>query len=268
MRDALAVVLASSLLAGPLGCFVIWRQMAYLGDALAHVALLGVAIGIATGVAPLAPALATTLTASALMTPLERISGLSRDAILGIFAHSALAAAVLLVFLTAPYGIAGLHGFFFGEVFAISPGERRSVFIVTALALPTLILLRRPLLRLTLSRDLARAEGLPVALLEAILAVVTAVGVVLVMWVVGLLLTATLLVLPAASARIWARSPEVMALLATALALISSAGGLCLALLLDLPAGPTIALLSLALFVTSLAASRMYGRIGAQASHA
>ncbi|MDA7982305.1 MAG: metal ABC transporter permease [Alphaproteobacteria bacterium] len=258
VRDAFALVLVCGLLAGPLGCFVIWRRMAYLGDALAHVALLGVSLGIVAGVSPLFPAVAVTLGASALMSPLERASGLSRDAVLGIFAHGALALAVLLVVIAAPYGVAGLHGFFFGDVFASSPGERRAVFAAAFGALLVLGVLRRPLLRVVLSRDLARAEGLPAALLEAVLAVVMAVAVVMAMWVVGLLLTATLLVLPAASARMWSRSPEGMALLAGLFALAATGGGFCLALFFDLPGGPTIALFSLCLFITSLSANRFW----------
>ena len=260
---ALGLALSFSLLAGPLGCFVIWRRTAFFGDALGHAALLGVALALAFEVAPAGPAMAAAVFAALAASAAERWSDLPRDALLAAAAHGSLAAAVIIVFAAAPAGAGALHEYFFGDLLAVSGAERRSFFVATGILLAALALLWRPLLRLSLSRDIARSEGVPALLLEALLAVVTAAAVVLAMRLVGLLLTASLLFLPAAAARPLARSPEAMAVLGAAFAALAGTGGLMLSLWLNWPSGPSIAALSFALFLASslIASAAASGRL-------
>lgn len=247
-----ALALALAFVAGPLGCFVVWRRMAFFGDALAHAAVLGVAVALILEVEPVVLAAVFAAGAALLVPVLERRTNLPRDTLLGALAHGALALAVVLTFSFAQTSGAALHGFFFGEIFAAPSRELAFSLTALGLAFVALVLAWNPLLRITLSPELARAEGVKIKLVEVVLALTTAVAVAAAMRVVGLLLTASLLVLPAATAQAYARSPHAMAVLAAVCAIIAVVAGFVVALAFDLPGGPSVALASLILFVVSL----------------
>jgi zinc transport system permease protein len=108
-----------ALVAGPLGCFIVWRRMAYFGDTTAHAALLGVAIGFLAGVGPTIGVFAVTLTVALLLIALLRLGRIGGDTVLGILSHSALSIGlVVLAFMT--WVRIDLIGYLFGDVLAVS----------------------------------------------------------------------------------------------------------------------------------------------------
>ncbi len=247
-----------ALAAAPLGCFVVWRRMAYFGDATAHAALLGVALSlgfsfsITAGVLASAGAMAI---AVALMT--DRVRG--ADTLLGVLAHSALATGLVAVSFL-PGARVDLEAYLFGDILTVGRGELTVIWLGAATVLGLLAWRWSPLLSATLSPDLARADGIDPRAERLALTLALAVVVAVAIKVVGALLITALLIIPAASARPFARTPEAMAAIAAALATAAALGGLAAAWRLDTPAGPTIVCTAAALFAGSSVVSALRGR--------
>lgn len=252
---ALAAGLMVALAAGPLGCFVVWRRMAYFGDATAHAAILGVAMSLGFGVSifvgTLVTALAMALTVSALAG-----RGWAMDTTLGVLAHAALALG--LVAASFLHGVrVDLQAFLFGDILTVQASELW-VMAAGTVAVTALMAWRwEALLAATISEDLARSMGLKPERERLILMLALALAVAVALKVVGALLIGALLVIPPATARALARTPEQMALGAVLVAGASVALGLAGSLWLDTPAGPSIVSAAAGLFVLSLVAGRL-----------
>ena len=245
LRAALAA-LGMALAAGLLGCFVVWRRLAYFGDATAHAALLGVALSLAT---PLPVFLGVFLVAVAIALVLDRLEGGGQDAnaVLAVLAYSALSLGVVAVSLL-PGRRVDLELYLFGDVLTVTWADTGLIW-VGALAILAILALRwSRLLTATLTPDLAYAAGYDPARDQRLLTLVIAGAVAVSIKVVGALLVAALLVIPASAARGLARTPEAMAVLSMALAGVSALGGIWLAVILDTPVGPTIVCAAALLF--------------------
>src|SRR5690554_2964145 len=199
--------LGVALLAGPLGCFVVWRRMAYFGDTLAHSALLGIALSFLISV-PLNLAVIITCVVIALaLVLLSRTRALSTDTLLGILAHSALAIGlVTLSFM--PEVRVDLTGLLFGDLLAMSRQDLLWIYGGAAVVLTLLAVLWRGLLMSTIHEELARVEGVPVERLRLALMLMFSLVIAVAMKIVGVLLITALLVIPAATARRLAKNPE------------------------------------------------------------
>jgi zinc transport system permease protein len=247
--------LGIALVAGPLGCFVSWRRMAYFGDTMAHGAVLGVAFGFSLSLPPMVGVVMVTLVLAGLLARMTRSRALGADTALGVMAHSSLALGLVLV---ALMGIrVDLMGLLFGDVLALSRTDLAWIWGGAILELGLLILLWRPLLAATVDEDLARAEGIPADKLRLVLMVLVALVVALAMKVVGVLLVTALMLIPAATARAWARTPEAMAIGAGLVGALAVGLGLLGSLEWDTPAGPSIVVGALALFILGGLARRM-----------
>lgn len=254
IRAALAGV-GVALAAGPLGCFVVWRRMAYFGDATAHAAILGVALALATdlpvAVGTLIVALAMAVTVSTLAA-----RGWAMDTTLGVLAHSALALGLVAVSLIPAVRV-DLSAYLFGDILAVTRRDLGFIWAGAGLVLALLIWRWSALLTTTLSEDLAFASGLAPARERLILTLALALTVAVALKVVGALLIAALLIIPAAAARSQARSPETMAALAILIGAGASLGGLRLSLAFDTPAGPSIVAVAAAIFAVLALVGRM-----------
>ncbi len=256
---ALAAGIGVALLAGPLGCFVVWRRMAYLGDSLAHSALLGIAIGLLLDLEATLAIVFAGLAFAVLLVGLQQQRQLATDTLLGLLAHSGLA--IGLVVLSFAEGVrVDLMGYLFGDVLAVRSRDLLWIWGGGALLVGVLAALWRPLLLATLQEDMARAEGQPVLALRFALTLLLALTVALAMKVVGILLITSLLIVPAAAARPLARTPVAMALIAAAAGSLSVAGGIGGSYLADTPTGPSIVVAALLLFLLSQAASALARR--------
>ena len=250
-----------ALAAAPLGCFVVWRRMAYFGDATAHAAILGVALALALHISIFIGALAVALIMALLVTALAG-RGYAVDTLLGVMAHSALAFGLVAVsFLT---GIRiDLMAYLFGDILAVSRVDLIVIWGGAALVVALLGWRWSPLLTATLNEELAYAGGLDPRREELILTVSLAVTVAVAIKVVGVLLIAALLIIPAATARNLARTPEAMAVIAAAIGMISAVLGLRAAYLLNTPAGPSIVCVTTVCFaVMALTGKRIGQRTG------
>ena len=240
-----------ALVAGPLGCFVVWRRMAYFGDSVAHGALLGIALGIALGIDLNAGIVIACVAFALLFLLLERQRRLATDTLLGILAHGALALGLVALGFVE-LGRVDLMGYLFGDILAVNRTDLIWIYGGGAAVLAATALLWRPLLAIMVNEELARAEGVRVGAVRFAFTLLIALTIAIAMKVVGLILIVSLLIIPAAAARRLARSPEQMALLASAAGAASVVGGLHGSLAWDTPSGPSIVVAALALFALSL----------------
>lgn len=253
---AIAGGVGVALLTGPLGCFVIWRRMAYFGDSLAHSALLGVALGFLLGTDLILGVIATCVAFAAALVLLQQQRLLATDTLLGILSYTALSLGLIVVGLLPTLRV-DLPGYLFGDILAIGRGDLAWIYGAGAPILAVVAVLWRPLLAITVHEELARAEGVPVLPLRLGLMLVMAVTVALAMKVIGILLITALLVIPAAAARRLARTPEQMAGLAMLIGSLAVIGGILGSLRWDTPSGPSIVVVATVLFLASLAAGRL-----------
>ena len=248
LRAALAGT-GVALIAGPLGCFVVWRRMAYFGDTVAHAALLGVALALAfeTGVIP-----AVLVVAVVVALAVARGTGrrYAADTLLGVLAHGGLAVGlVVLSFL--PGGRGDLSAYLFGDILAVGASDLALIWGAAGLAGVMLWLGWARLLNSTINEELAWAEGGNPDRDRLLLTLAIALLVAAAMKVVGALLITAMLILPAAAARPLVKTPEAMVLAAALIGAASALGGLRLAWVADTPAGPSMVVVALGLFMVS-----------------
>lgn len=237
-----------ALVAGPLGCFVVWRRMAYFGDTLAHAALLGVVLGAAFDLDPLIGVTAAGMAVALLLTLLQQQRRLAGDTLLGILAHSSLALGLVALGFMEDMRI-DLLGYLFGDVLAVSVRDLVFIWSGGILLLALLALAWERLLLVTLHEELAFAEGAPVLALRLFLVMLMALAVAMAMKIVGILLITAMLIIPAAAARMLSSTPERMAILAALAGMLAVTLGLLVSFRADTAAGPTIVVVALALFL-------------------
>ncbi|GGB42854.1 membrane protein [Roseibium aquae] len=248
---ALLAGIGVALVAGPLGCFIVWRRMAYFGDTLAHAALLGVALSLLLEVNTTLSVFAVSVAIAMLLLGLGRTQTLSSDALLGLLSHSALAVGlVCLAFMT--WIRVDLTGLLFGDILAVSKLDLLTIYVGGAAVLLGLSLIWRALFAATVNPDLAAAEGMRPERANFLFTLLMAGVIAIAMKVVGVLLITALLIIPAAAARRFSGGPEQMALIAAGLGVLSVVAGLYGSLNFDTPSGPSIVVAAMVFFGLSL----------------
>ena len=233
--------------AGPLGCFVVWRRMAYLGDTMAHSALLGVALGLFLKVDLLIGVFAVVLAVALLLFFFQRQKLLTNDAVLGTLSHASLAMGVLIISLMAWVRI-DLMGYLFGDILAVSLNDLYWIYGGGILILLTLLMLWRPLLAITFDGELAQAEGVPVLGVQLLFMLLVAAVIALSMKIIGILLVTSLLIIPVSAARRFSNTPEQMAIGGALIGISSVLLGLWASLHVDTPSGPSIVIAAVLFF--------------------
>jgi zinc transport system permease protein len=248
---ALIAGIGVALVAGPLGCFIIWRRMAYFGDTLSHAALLGVALSLLLNVNTTLAVGAVSILLAVVLMALRRSDTLSSDALLGLLSHSALALGlVCLAFMT--WVRVDLLGLLFGDILSVTPLDIAMIYGGGAIVLTVLVVIWRRLFAATVSPDLAAGEGLKPEQTELIFMLLTAIVIAISLKIIGALLITALLIIPAAAARRLSSSPEQMAVIAALTGAAAVVGGLYSSLSYDTPSGPSIVVAAMVLFVVSL----------------
>jgi len=248
---ALVAGVGVAAVAGPLGCFIVWRRMAYFGDTLAHAALLGVALSLLLELNTTLTVFGVSVTIALTMLGLRRTQTLSSDALLGLLSHSALALGlVCLAFMT--WVRVDLAGLLFGDILAVSKTDILTIYGGGAAVLVVLGLIWRRLFAATVNPDLAAAEGMEPEKVNIVFMLLMAAVIAIAMKVVGVLLITALLIIPAATARRIAVGPEHMAVIASVIGAVAVVGGLQASLRLDTPAGPSIVVAGTVLFLVSI----------------
>ena len=238
-QRALLAGLAIASVAGPVGCFIVWRRMAYFGETLAHSGLFGVGLGLLLGFSLTLGAVASGVAVALLLMLMKSQRILATDTLLGILSHTSLALGIVTVgFVT---GSSGDHmDLLFGDILTVSWKDVSVVWVGGAAVLLILGFLWRDLIAMSVHEELAQAEGIKVRRVELgfvlLIALMTAIS----MKIVGLLLITALLVIPAAAARRLTNSPEAMALVSAAIACVAVVMGLALSAFANAITGPAI----------------------------
>ena len=240
-----------ALAAGPLGSFVVWRRMSYFGDTLAHASLLGVAFGLLLNVSPFYAVIAVTLLLSLLLVWLEHRPHLAIDTLLGILAHSALSLGLVVVSLMSNVRV-DLMAYLFGDLLSVTPTDLYTIAAGVFIVLAVLALNWRSLLSMTISPELAQVDGVNLQRTKLVLMLVTALTIGVAMKFVGALIITSLLIIPAATARRFARSPEQMAGIAVLVGILAVTAGLSFSAWYDTPAGPSVVLGASVMFMLSM----------------
>lgn len=249
---ALLAGLGVALVAGPLGCFVVWRRMAYFGDTLAHSALLGVSIGVLLGINISITVAAIPMLIALGLVYLEQRGILSLDTLLGILSHSALATGLVLISLLPDVRV-DLMSLLFGDLLSVTKNDLWMIYGVAGTVVALLLWLWKPLINITVHEELASVEGVKTSAVRTALMLITALVIAIAMKIVGVLLITALLIIPAATARRVSRTPEQMAVMASLIAMLTVVMGLAMSWYGDTPAGPSVVVCGAVLFTLSLA---------------
>ena len=257
---ALAAGIGLALFAAPLGCFVVWNRMAYIGETIAQAGLIGVALALLLNTDVTASVLAVTLAVSGLLILLGRQQVIPLDSILGLLAHAALAIGVIAASLVRGPSV-DLMSYLFGDIFAVSLTDIAWVWGGGAVVVMTLVWLWRPLLAVAIHAELAAAEGVNRDLVRTAFTLLLALTIAIAIKIVGALLVIAVLIMPAVAARPFSQTPERMALASAAIAAAGVMGGLGLSLAGDIPGGPAIVVV-----LSAMAGVALAGTVGRSAA--
>jgi len=237
-------------LASYFGVFIVQRGLSFLGSGLAHAAFGGVAIGIMFQTEPLWISLPFTIIVALGITWIKERTSLGGDTAIGIFFSVSMAIGIIILSLQRSYSTSALT-YLFGSILAVSWTD---IFLSSIIVMISVILwpLWRNWAYSSFDQELALSDHLPVRRDDYILSILIAVTVVVAMKMVGIVLVAAFLVIPAAAARILSQTFHRMTLLSIAIGITSACIGLYVSYYLDIPSGPTIILVQAASFLSAL----------------
>jgi zinc transport system permease protein len=260
-REYMQLALVAGLVVGTcaplMGTFLVHKRLSLMGDGVGHVAFAGVAAGLLLDVWPVWTALAAAVVGAVAVEWLRSRGRTSGDLALALLFYSGIAAGVVLIGAAGSFNASTLT-YLFGSILTVEPSDAWTVGVLGLVLLVTVSLTWRPLLAVVLDEEAARVAGLPVDQLNLLLAVLTAVTVVVGMRVVGVLLVAALMVLPVGTAQRMARSFRGTLAAAAGVGAASAIVGLAAARQWSLAPGGTIVLVAAALFLaTALGTGRV-----------
>ncbi|WWP00963.1 MAG: zinc ABC transporter permease subunit ZnuB [Candidatus Dasytiphilus stammeri] len=240
-----------SIVAGPLGSFIVWRKMSYFGETLAHVSLLGVAFSLLLNLTPFFSIISVTLMFALILIFMEKKLPLAIDTILGIIAHSALSLGLFVISFTRNIRV-DLMNYLFGDLLAVNQQDLRKIAFSVILVLIFLRWQWNQLLSVTINSELAQVDGVPIQKIKTLLILLVAFTIGVSMKFVGALLITSMLIIPAATAQRFSRSPEQMVILAVIISMLDVTIGMFLSGYYDTPVGPSIVVTATVIFFISL----------------
>ena len=259
MTDLLDDFLIRSILAGtmmvsiaaPIGCLMVWQRLAFLSDTLGHAAVMGVGLGLLLQFPPMVGVLAVVLLIVVSLSQVVNFNNALSETTLAIISHTGLAAGLILLgFL--PSDMVSIEAILFGDLLAVTLTDLGMIFI-TSLVLVILLLQHwRSFVAISVSREIAQAEGIQVRKVQLLLYMMIALLVAVMMKVMGVLLIAAMLVIPTSSARVLSGSPERMVLFSALYGMLALAGGIFSSFRFDWQAGPSIVLSATGLLLVTL----------------
>ena len=257
---ALIAGVGIAIIAGPLGCLVIWRRLSYFGDTLSHSALLGVTLAYAFSINITLSVFVISSIVAILLINLQKRTKLAGDSLLGLLAHSTLAIGLVLIGFLSSIRF-DLMGLLFGDILAVTNEDIALVWIGGIIILGILYYIWKSIFSATVNYDLAAAEGMRPEISNFIFTLLLAAVIALSIKMIGALLITGLLLIPAAIARNLSNSPKQMIIISVLAGIASVVIGLFTSLELNTSSGPSIIVASLALFVLSLIPLEIRGQL-------
>lgn len=242
-----------AVIAGALGCFIVWRRMAYFGDTLSHASLTGLALGALAGIDLTAAMILVCAMIGIILFLLQYQRRIPTDTLLGVLAHSSLAVGLIAISFVQSVRV-DLMAYLFGDILSITEIDLIWIYVGGGVVLGTLIFVWRRLIALTVNEDIARAERVAGTGVRLVFTALLAVFVAIAMKIAGILLVTALLIIPPAAARQFARSPETMAVSAACIGIAATLCGMFASLEWDTPSGASIVASAAMIFAVSLLA--------------
>jgi zinc transport system permease protein len=230
-----------------LGVILVLRRLSLIGDGLSHVTFGSVALAMVLNIYPLAVSIPVVVVSSLGILRMTEQAGIYGDAAIGIVSSVGIACGILLASVAGGFNV-DLFSYLFGNILSISGPEVLTAIVVSCCVLAAVYVYFEEIFSITFDEEFARASGIPVDRINAVIMVLTAVTVVLAMKVVGIMLTSALLVLPAVTAFQNARGFRNAMLIASLASLLSLVSGIALSFLFDLPPGALIVLINFIFF--------------------
>lgn len=260
MQRALLSGLLVGILCAVLGVFLVLRRLSLIGDGLAHVTFGSVALALALKAQPVYVTLAAlplVLLSSLGILKLTEKARIHGDAAIGIVSAAGIAGGIIIAGATGGFNV-DLFSYLFGNILAISSSETIMAAVLFCVVICVVIINYNRLFAITFDEELARSSGIKVERINALLALLTALTVVLAMKLVGILLVSALLIIPPVTALQVAKSFRLTIILAALFSVFSVFTGILLSFSLNLPSGGVIVLLNIALLMLALAWRRIF----------
>ncbi len=263
MQRAFLAAMLVGLTAPAVGTFLVQRRLALIGDGMGHVALAGVAAGILTATSPVWTALVAAVAAAVLIEILRRRGRMGGDVALAVLFYGGIAGGVVLISLSASGTPANLNAYLFGAITTTTVSDLVVFAGLSLVVLVTLTVSGTHLFAVSDDEEYAQAAGINVLGYNLLLAVLTAVTVVVSMRVIGLLLISALMIIPNAVAQQLVRGFKATVAVAVVIGVVVGVSGVALSYEANTPSGGTIVLLTIALFVLTVTGRGVVGLLRA-----
>lgn len=244
-------------IAAPMGCLMVWQRLAFLSDTLGHAAVMGVGLGLLLEVTPVFGVLAVALLIVFSLNRVDSFNSALSETTLAIISHTGLAGGIILVGLLPAQSV-NLEAILFGDLLATTSADLVRLLITTLVLLLLLLHHWRSFVAVSVSREIAQAEGIEVRKVQFLMYIMIALLVAVMMKVMGVLLIAAMLVIPTTSARLFSRSPEQMVAVSALYGLGALAGGIGSSFQFDWQTGPAIVVCAALLMLVTLAITRIF----------
>ena len=258
MQRAFLAASLAAVVCAAVGTFVVLKGLAFMGDAVAHSSLAGMALVYALGGSILLGALAWVVPASLVITYVSRRANVMLDTSIGIIYAGGFALGIIILSQVNNYTV-DLFGFLFGNVLGATWGDIIIIGAVAAAVLLVMAILYKEILFTSYDSTMAEVSGVPVRLVQYLMPLLIGVTTVVALKTVGIVLVLALLVTPAATARLLVRRLPLMMATSVLVALAATVVGLYLSFYLDLASGPTIVLVATGIFALALLVSPSRG---------
>jgi zinc transport system permease protein len=254
---AICAGLIMVVIAAPMGCLMVWQRLAFLSDTLGHAAVLGVGLGLVLQLEPIFGVLAVALVIVFSLSRVSSFNSALSETTLAIISHTGLAGGIILVGIL-PGPAVNLEAILFGDLLATTAADLLNLLLTTVLLLVLLLRHWRAFVAVSVSREIAQAEGVEVRRIQFLMYIMIALLVAVMMKVMGVLLIAAMLVIPTTSARLFSRSPEQMVYISGLYGLGALGGGISSSFHFDWQTGPAIVVSATALLLITLAITRLF----------
>ena len=247
MRQAFIASFLISLIAPILGLFLILRSQTLLADTLSHISLVGVALGLLLGVSPTWMNLLVVVVASVLLEYLRNVYKSYSEISIAMMMSGGMALALVLMSFNDSTAMS-LNNFLFGSIVTITNEQVWLLLALTIMIILFYLFFKRPMYVLTFDEETAFTVGLPIKIMSLAFNIITGMAIAIMMPIVGALLVAAILILPAAISMRLSKSFNGVILLGILVAMLGMFGGLITSYYIDTPPGATITLIYLGIF--------------------
>ena len=252
MQRALITGIAVAIICSAVGLFLVLRRHSLFGDALAHLAFGGIAVGLFTNIYPIWTAVIVSVLAALGMTKLRQSTNIPPDATVAVLLSSGLALGIVLVSLSGGFSV-DLFSFLFGSILLVSQEELFMILALSAAIMAVLLALYKKFMYITFDEEQAKVSGLQVSKLNYLFIVLASIAVIASIRLVGILLISSLIVIPNITAILLGKGFRKTAAISGAIAVVGVVAGILLSYVANIASGGTIVLVLVMIFLATLA---------------